>query len=185
MTTPKEALELKPIGPPSDWVLMRLRRDFKYDPLTGILIRTASTIKTAKTGVDVSIKTTGGYRALSIHDPAVKMSRQITIHRIGWYLHYGTWPCQHIDHINGDPTDNRIANLRYCTTSQNQGNAKTRTDNTSGYKGVSQTKTGHFSARIKVGPKRHHLGTFMTAIEAHEAYAAAAKSMRGDFARFE
>ena len=33
-------------------------------------------------------------------------------HRVAWALHYGEWPLMEIDHINGDHTDNRIANLR-------------------------------------------------------------------------
>jgi hypothetical protein len=37
-------------------------------------------------------------------------------------MHYGVWPTQLIDHINGDSSDNRIVNLRQTTQSENNRN---------------------------------------------------------------
>src|SRR3546814_1788886 len=45
-------------------------------------------------------------------------------HRVAWAIHYGEWPNGQIDHINGDPSDNRIANLRDVSALENARNAK-------------------------------------------------------------
>lgn len=92
-----------------------------------------------------------------------------------------------VDHINGNGLDNRRANLRVCTHAQNSLNTKLRSDNTTGYKGVLRTPDGRFEARIRVqcAPKRRikSLGKFSSALEAHQAYCAAARAIQGEFAR--
>jgi uncharacterized protein (DUF433 family) len=45
-------------------------------------------------------------------------------HRIAWVLHYGGWPDNVIDHINGVKTDNRIENLRDVPQSVNAKEAR-------------------------------------------------------------
>jgi hypothetical protein len=50
--------------------------------------------------------------------------RMYYVHRIVWYLHYGSWPKHTIDHINRDKLDNRIENLRDVTHSVNNFNRK-------------------------------------------------------------
>lgn len=47
-----------------------------------------------------------------------------------------------IDHIDRNKANNHISNLRWCSRIENVLNTKIRKDNTSGYKGVRQTKTG-------------------------------------------
>jgi hypothetical protein len=90
-----------------------------------------------------------------------------------------------VDHINGDPRDNRRANLRFATKAQNQMN-RVSVVSASGFKGVSRNKKG-WAAAIKMtanGTKRtHHLGTFGTPEEAAHAYDKAAVAMFGEFAK--
>lgn len=62
--------------------------------------------------------------------------RKVLAHRAAWVIHHGEWPKDQIDHINGDRTDNRIANLRDVDASMNMLNTKTRVDCSSGYQGV-------------------------------------------------
>ncbi len=60
----------------------------------------------------------------------------IYAHRACWAIHYGSYPTQNIDHINGDSCDNRIANLRDVTVRQNAQNMRKNKLNKSGVTGV-------------------------------------------------
>ena len=57
-------------------------------------------------------------------------------HRVAWLLHYGKWPEHNIDHINGNPTDNRICNLRDVPQVKNTRNSKSRAKTKAIYPGV-------------------------------------------------
>ena len=91
-----------------------------------------------------------------------------------------------VDHISGDPLDNRRRNLRLCSTSDNARNRGLRSDSQTGYKGVSHRPShGVYIARIVPRPnsKRLFLGKFETAEEAAAAYDRAAVLYHGEFAR--
>lgn len=90
---------------------------------------------------------------------------------------------EEIDHINGDVHDNRRCNLRLTSRLGNNQNARRRSDNKTGYKGVTIRKD-KFRAKIKVDGKQLHLGTFSTVEEAYHAYCEAAKRYHGEFANF-
>lgn len=100
-------------------------------------------------------------------------------HRLAWLLHFGKWPELHLDHINGNPADNRIANLREVTPRVNSQNLRVASKhNKTGLLGVCPTPCGRkFLSCIGVCGKSIHLGTFATAQEAHEAYVTAKRSM--------
>ncbi len=87
------------------------------------------------------------------------------------------------DHINGDTLDNRSANLRACTRSENSQNGKIRSHNRSGLKGVFASQHGGWLAAISVDGRKLHLGTFPTPQAAALEYDAAALSLHGAFAR--
>lgn len=96
-------------------------------------------------------------------------------------------PSSHVDHRDGNTLNNRRSNLRLCSRSQNKANSKRYRNNTSGYKGVSPTRSRRnpWQAIIYHERKQFHLGLFKTAEAAHEAYKAAAMRIYGEFARFE
>lgn len=89
-----------------------------------------------------------------------------------------------VDHINGDPTDNRRANLRLCTHAENLKNLRRCRRNTSGFKGVSWSRDrGNWYAYIAPAGRSISLGRYATAEEAARAYDAAALVHFGPFAR--
>jgi hypothetical protein len=99
---------------------------------------------------------------------------QFMAHRVAWAVYHGKWPNHQIDHINGDPADNRLANLRDVPQHINARNVKRRKDNTSGCTGVSWVKRfGKWMAFAPRGDGRSkNLGCFKTFDEAVEARAA-------------
>jgi hypothetical protein len=95
-------------------------------------------------------------------------------HRIAWAIYYGEWPKEELDHINGDRTDNRIANLRAATRQENCQNLVTKQGVIRGHMAVHRHKKWRkWQARICVNYKRINLGMFDTPEEAYQAYLAA------------
>lgn len=89
-----------------------------------------------------------------------------------------------VDHVNGDGLDNRRANLRLASGSQNRANTVRRSHNTSGFKGVSRQKGDRrWRAQITVGGHNLYLGDFAGPREAARAYDQAALKFFGEFAR--
>ena len=88
-----------------------------------------------------------------------------------------------IDHKNGDRLDNRRSNLRACDYFQNSTNTRIRSDNTSGYKGVSWDKTRRkWRAYFVLDGYQIHLGRYTDPIQAAHAYDEAARLNFGEFA---
>ncbi len=85
-----------------------------------------------------------------------------------------------VDHINGDPLDNRKSNLRVCTQGENLRNYRNAWGK-EGIRGIRQTRTGKFRARIKLNRKHYEIGTFDTQHDASIAYAFASSLLHGEF----
>lgn len=99
-------------------------------------------------------------------------------HRLAWLYQFGQWPSQFIDHINGNGSDNRIANLRDVTPKENQRNTKRHKTNSSGVSGVRfDNRYGTWKAGIWDNSKRVVLGSFQTKSEAIAARKAAERTL--------
>jgi hypothetical protein len=106
-----------------------------------------------------------GYRQIKVN------GELYMAHRLAWLLHYGAWPEDQIDHINNDPSDNRIENLREATHAQNQHNMSSHKDSSSRYLGVSwHNASNKWRAQIAVDGKSYHLGLFTVEEDAARAY---------------
>ena len=96
-------------------------------------------------------------------------------------------PQQDVDHIkraDGSHAQDALSNLRIVSRSQNLKNQTIRSDNTSGYKGVSWHKRdGKWKAKITSCGRIKHLGGFSTPEAAALAYDNAAKNLHGEFAK--
>lgn len=102
------------------------------------------------------------------------LGKTLKAHRVIWAIVHGAWPDGEIDHINGDPMDNRLCNLRCVSHGENMRNQKRRADNSSGVAGVYLVPGySRWRAQIKLHGKRFHLGYFATFEEAASAKAEA------------
>ena len=89
-----------------------------------------------------------------------------------------------VDHIDGDPLNNRRSNLRICTHNENMTNRKISKNNTSGFKGVYWSKRdNNWRSQIKYNNKRIHLGCFDSLEEATKARKDAEEKYFGEFNR--
>lgn len=146
-----------------------LRDVVHYDSETGIFTRIKSP-RTDRVGKVIGTKHPEGYLYARIN------GEMVGLHRMAWLYVYGREPIDRIDHINGDPSDNRISNLRECSHSQNMQNLRAAKNiNKSGLLGVSRAKNctiNPWLAQIQVNMKKIYLGCFPTPEEAHAAYLA-------------
>jgi hypothetical protein len=127
----------------------RLKEALNYDPETGVFTRNG-----CKVGSDDG----AGYLQASVGNCSYRL------HRLAWLYVHGEWPNGVIDHINGDRSDNRIANLRDVSQRANTLNVPLRKTNKSGISGV------WWHARIKRWrvsiDGKNHLGHFSDFFEA-------------------
>jgi hypothetical protein len=87
-----------------------------------------------------------------------------------------------VDHINGDPLDNRRKNLRICTNAQNQQNTGSR-GGSSKYKGVSfNRKSGKWLGAFLASGIRYYCGLWPTEDEAARAVDKKRQEVCGAFA---
>ena len=145
----------------------RLKELLDYDPEAGIF-----TWKRPRRGIAANSMAGGltpnGYIRIQID------RKDHLAHRLAWLYIHGVIPEADIDHINRRKDDNRIANLRAATRSENQQNHPKRSDNTSGFPGVSwYKKVNKWGAHIKHSGRRIHIGLYETLEEAAAARAAA------------
>lgn len=107
-------------------------------------------------------------------------------HHIIWYLCYGEWPSSSIDHINNDPSDNRIENLRLATQKQNCRNQKLQKRRKGEFKGVYRySDSGKWYVKVKHNGKSvAGLGSHSSKLEAGMIYNITVEKLFGEFAKY-
>lgn len=157
-----------------------VRESLQYCPHTGSFIwkyrkDKAKTINSRLAGKPAGTISKPGYLIIGINKV------NYSAHRLAWLIVTGEWPGPILDHINGKKTDNRFANLREATATQNNFNQKTYAK--SGLKGAFYHKRDHrWVSSICINGRRRNLGYFNSAEEAHAAYCYAAEKHQGEFA---
>lgn len=155
-----------------------LRSLFTYDEGSGLLLNRIHRGTTARAGSEAGFKNGNGYRRVRV------FGKQIYTHQIIWIMHYGALPPGEIDHIDGDPCNNRLENLRACDHASNTRNSAPRSHSRNPYKGVRRDpRTQKWTARIVHDKQAYYLGAYEAPEAAHAAYASAASRLHGEFAR--
>lgn len=134
------------------------REIFKYSDETGVLTRKITTSNRAKAGSVCNSEKANGYLQVEV------LGHNYLLHRVIWLIVKGRWPSKYLDHIDGDPKNNRISNLRDVTHTVNLQNLKrAKSNNRSGLLGVTaDVRNGVFMARIVVNGVTKQIGRFDT-----------------------
>jgi hypothetical protein len=151
----------------------RLKELFDYNPETGWFTNRFSRGR-AKIGKRAGTYNFGLYRKIVID------YKKYYEHHLAWLYVHGVMPFE-VDHIDSDPSNNRIFNLRLATSAQNKWHSQVRTGQ-SGLRGAYlDSRSLTWFSKIQLGDQTKYLGAFGSAQEAHEAYEAAAIQLHGEF----
>ncbi len=146
-----------------------IKARFFYNAETGILYKRG-------TDTPVGFKGSQGYILVNVDGVLVGA------HRIAHMWMLGKWPPRIVDHVNGDPSDNRWGNLRLASAAQNSQNRAPKDDKY--YKGVKRLKNGRWGVTVQANWRiTQPIGSFDSPKAAHEAYKIVSKQQHGQFAR--
>ncbi len=151
-----------------------LRNLLSYDAETGIFTWRGKPNGRVAHGAQAGTLLPNGYVRVKLH------RKLYLAHRLAWFYVHGVWPENEIDHINRTRSDNRIANLREATKSENLQNqiSAQRHNTTSKLLGASWHEGRQkWQAQIYINGKAKYLGLFKTKEEAHAAYLAAKREL--------
>lgn len=134
-----------------------------YDKDTGLFLWNKSRGPKSKSGFAGHVSA-NGYVQIRL------LGKLYYAHRLAWFFVHGKWPENHVDHINGNRSDNRIENLRDIIQQHNTQNQRCASkSNKLGLLGVYLDR-GKYRSRIEVGGQTYDLGRHDTAESAHAAY---------------
>ena len=142
----------------------RLREVLAYDADTGIFTRLERSAAKVRIGDIAGGIDPQGYTLIRVD------LKRYRAHRLAWLYMTEVWPDGQIDHINGIRSDNTWGNLRDVTNTINcQNKHQARSDNKSGFLGVSRDKKA-WRAVITINGARKYLGRHETPEIAYAAY---------------
>ena len=146
------------------WEAVRAR--VAYDPETGIFVRKVAA-GGRKIGDLAGCPHAEGYVQIEL------LGVKCLAHRLAFFWMGGVWPSADVDHRNGIRSDNRWANLRLVSRSENMQNMRSAMkDSRTGVLGVTVGASGKFIAQIARtdGNRSRYIGSFSTLEEASRAY---------------
>ncbi|MBZ0057461.1 HNH endonuclease [Leclercia sp. LTM14] len=125
------------------------------------------------------------YYYFALYRPVTPHQVNLRVHHVVWFLTHGYQSMQLIDHINGDPLDNRPVNLRQATRNQNIRNqVKHCVTEGSPYKGIHRrTGATRFVSSISADNLTTRLGSFTDPIVAARTYDLASICLHGEYGR--
>jgi hypothetical protein len=147
----------------------RLRELLNYDPATGQFTRIAHHERDKRNrGIGAVV---GSNHGLGYVEIGVNGGRFLA-HRLAVLYVTGQWPTLQVDHVNGQRSDNRWANLRQVDNTTNIENRhRPNKNNRSGWLGCYREKrSGKWVAQITVMRKIIRLGLHSTPEAASSAY---------------
>ncbi len=102
--------------------------------------------------------------------------------RLAWFYMTGNWPVNEIDHIDRNNSDDRWSNLREATRSENACNTGTRSDNSSGHRGVTWDRQKlKWKVQISVKGGKRIQKHFRNIDDAVSFYKSKAQELFGEF----
>jgi hypothetical protein len=126
-----------------------------------------------------------GYGRVLLYLDGIKI-KLTYVHRI---VARAFWPNplkkKSVDHIDHNPRNNNITNLRWATIEENNRNRSKQINNTTGVPGVVWCKDKSWRARISFLGHRKHLGYFETLLDAKQARIQAMRRMYKEYANLE
>lgn len=118
------------------------------------------------------------------HVQVEKDGKKTMVHRIVFEMHKGAVPKgMVVDHKDGNPSNNKVSNLRAASLAENRVNTLPDKGAAAGAKGVTLVEGGKYRARISANGKTISVGTFATVAEAEAAAKKARKKVYGKFVR--
>lgn len=148
----------------ADITIDYLKKVLHYAPDTGVFTWIARATRADLIGKEAGSRHSSGYISISIHN------KKRLAHRLAWLYMTGFWPVNHIDHIDGNRTNNCFNNLRDVTRSENLHNVHTaKKNNKVNLLGVSAHQ-GKWRMQIMINGVRTRVSGFDTPEQAHKAF---------------
>ena len=124
-----------------------------------------------------SANSNGGYLYVGLSKDTKRINKRI--HRLVAETFLRDWDeSLDVDHIDRDPLNNHVDNLRMATQSQNHRNSISRGGSSSKYKNVYWNKqSSKWRAKIKVNSRMKHIGCYINEEEAARASDSAARAL--------
>lgn len=160
----------------SDITHAELLKIVKFDNSIGKLVWIKNTYGHAHAGKPIGGLDGDGYYCVGIKRKKYRLCR------IVWLYFYGEWPNGHMDHKDGDKTNDSLNNLRIVSIKENNINRKTskkkRKYNLPKWVMPHGKK---FRSIVRANGKMNRLGVFDTPSEAHKVASEFAKTQHGEY----